>query len=111
MSLKIEVVRFEPANHRAGGRLDTHTAPNSTRRWMACSANPGCTTGVRLEQAGISQQRRYRCFIRARRGSNRNGGKGGPSSMPTGGAEVLDIVKAIPPAVLQQRCGAGCLPG
>jgi len=98
MSLKIEVVRLNPPTIVLVGRLDTHTAPELDKTLDGVLANPGIARLVfdlskleYLSSAGI------RCFIRARKGIEPNGGKVAIVNAQPAVRKVLDIVKAIPP--------------
>jgi anti-anti-sigma factor len=97
MTLKITAVRSTPPTLALAGRLDTHTAPELDReidKILARGAIGRLVFDVAeldyLSSAGI------RCFIRARKAIEPDGGKVAVVHPKPAVRKVLDIVKALP---------------
>jgi anti-anti-sigma factor len=97
MSLNIVVQKSSTPTVTLTGRLDTDTAPELDAVLNDVLAQAGITRLVfdvsaldYLSSAGI------RCFIRARKGVERGGGKVAIVNPQPAVRKVLDIVKAIP---------------
>lgn len=101
MSLNINVQESNTPTIMLGGRLDTNTAPDLDKTLDRLLAKPGITRIVfdlgnleYLSSAGI------RCFVRARKALEPNGGRVAIVNPQPAVQKVLDIVKAIPPGGL-----------
>jgi len=98
MSLKIAIQKSSNPIVTLSGRLDTDTAPELDDALRELLVQPGITRLVfdlgaleYLSSAGI------RCFIRARKAIEPNGGKVAIVNPQPAVKKVLEIVKAIPP--------------
>jgi len=97
MTLKITVDQSSTPTLKLVGRLDTDTAPQLDGELTKVLAHKGIKRLVfdlggldYLSSAGI------RCFVRARKGIEPNGGTVAIVNPQPGVRKVLDIVKAIP---------------
>jgi len=98
MSLKIAVERSNPPTIVLTGRLDSHTAPELDKALDGILANTGIARLVfDLSQLEYLSSAGIRCFIRARKALEPNGGKVAIVNPQPGVRKVLEIVKAIPP--------------
>jgi anti-anti-sigma factor len=98
MSLTIAIHKSSNPTVTLGGRLDTDTAPELDEALREILSQPGITRLLfdlgalqYLSSAGI------RCFIRARKAIEPNGGKVAIVNPQPAVRKVLEIVKAIPP--------------
>ena len=97
MALKITVEKLPTPTLKLVGRLDTDTAPELDSELNGVLASKGIKRLVfdlsgldYLSSAGI------RCFVRARKAVEPNGGTVAVVNPQPGVRKVLDIVKAIP---------------
>jgi anti-anti-sigma factor len=98
MSLKIAVEGSNPPIIALAGRLDTNTAPELDKTLDGLIAKPGVARLVfDLKQLEYLSSAGIRCFIRARKALEPNGGKVAIVNPQPAVRKVLDIVKAIPP--------------
>jgi|SRR5688572_13670385 len=98
MSLKIAVERSDPLTIALIGRLDTHTAPQLEKTLDGVLAKTGIARLVfELSQLQYLSSAGIRCFVRARKAIEPNGGKVAIVDPQPAVRKVLDIVKAIPP--------------
>jgi anti-anti-sigma factor len=96
MSLKI-VQHENPPTIALTGRLDTNTAPELDEVLNRVLAVPGVSRLVfDLGQLEYLSSAGIRCFIRARKAVEANGGKVAILNPQPSVRKVLDIVKAIP---------------
>jgi len=101
MSLKITVENSSPPTIALAGRLDTHTAPELDKTLDGVLAKTGIARLVfELSQLEYLSSAGIRCFIRARKAIEPNGGKVAIVNPQPAVRKVLDIVKAIPPGGL-----------
>ena len=97
MSLKIAVEGSNPPTIALAGRLDTHTAPELDKTLDGVLAKTGITRLVfEVSQLEYLSSAGIRCFIRARKAIEPNGGRVAIVNPQPAVRKVLDIVKAIP---------------
>jgi anti-anti-sigma factor len=96
-SLKIEVAGSNPPTIALAGRLDTHTAPELDKTLDGLLAKTWIGRLVfDLSQLEYLSSAGIRCFIRARKAIEPNGGSVAIVNPQPAVRKVLDIVKAIP---------------
>jgi len=101
MSLTIVETRASPLTLALAGRLDTHTAPQLDTELDRVLATLGITRIVfDLEKLEYLSSAGIRCFVRARKILEPEGGKIAIVNPQPAVQKVLDIVKAIPPGGL-----------
>jgi len=99
MQLKIVVKQGNPTTISLNGRLDSGTAPELDKVLDRVLANPGIARLV-FEASGLDylSSAGIRCFVRARKALERDGGSVAIVNPQPPVRKVLDIVKAIPSA-------------
>jgi len=101
VSLKILLEKEHPPTIALEGRLDSVTAPDLDRLLDRVLARKGIPRVVfDLGQLDYLSSAGIRCFVRARKAIEPNGGKIAIVNPKPPVQKVLDIVKAIPPGGL-----------
>jgi anti-sigma B factor antagonist len=101
VSLKILLEKEHPPTLALEGRLDSVTAPDLDRMLDRVLARKGIPRIVfDLGQLDYLSSAGIRCFVRARKAIEPNGGRIAIVNPKPAVQKVLDIVKAIPPGGL-----------